>query len=282
MSGFRLAGVREWQLSLPLAAFFAFFFVTPLLLMAMLSLFDNPQWDGVGLVQYRTFFSDLFNLKVLWDTIWLGVLTTVFCLVLGFPLALAFDRAPPWLKSVLIFIIVMPILTSVVVRTFAWLVILGRTGIVNTAVQDLGLAAAPLRFLASTKGVVLALGQIQMPLMVLPLITSLGQIDRNLAEASDSLGAGAWRGFFKVTLPLCLPGIVAGSLLVFAASTTAFVTQSVIGGGRLIYMPQYIYQQAISLQNWPFAAAISIIFTLSIVGIMVVFNRLSQARTVPA
>ena len=118
--------------------------------------------------------------------------------------------------------------------------------------------------------------------MVLPLITSLNQMDPNLDEASTSLGAGAWRTFFKITLPLTVPGIVAGSLLVFAAATTAFVTQSVIGGGRLIYMPQYIYQQAISLLNWPFAATISIVLTVSIVGIMYIFNRMSQAHTVEA
>lgn len=270
---------REWQLSLPLAAFFMFFFVAPLILMFVLSLFSSPAFEEMGLHQYATFFGDVFNLSVLWDTIWLGVQTTVLCLLLGFPLAIAYTRSPGWLQTLLMFAIIMPLLTSVVVRTFAWLVILGRIGIVNTALIDLGLASAPIKFLYTNGGVVLALAQIQMPLMVMPLITSLTQMDRNLDEASESLGAGAWRTFFKVTLPLSLPGIVAGSLLVFAAATTAFVTQSVIGGGRLIYMPQYIYQQAISLQNWPFAAAISIVFTLSIIGIMYLFNRMSRAHT---
>lgn len=270
---------REWQLSLPLAAFFLFFFVSPLILMFVLSLFTTPEFAAMGPDQYTTFFSDSFNLAVLWDTVWLGVQTTIVCLLLGFPLAIVYTRAPGWLQTLLMFAIIMPLLTSVVVRTFAWLVILGRIGIVNTILLDLGLASAPLKFLYTNGGVVLALAQIQMPLMVMPLITSLSQMDRNLDEASESLGANAWRTFFKVTLPLTAPGMVAGSLLVFAAATTAFVTQSVIGGGRLIYMPQYIYQQAISLQNWPFAAAISIIFTLTIIGVMYLFNRLSQARS---
>ena len=277
-----LLRAREWQLSLPLALFFAFFFISPLLLMFVLSLYSSPELEEIGLLQYREFFGDAFNLAVLWDTIWMGVQTTVVCLLIGFPVALAYVRAPSWLQSLLMFAIVMPLLTSVVVRTFAWLVILGRTGIVNTWALELGMTSEPMRLLYTNGGVVLALAQIQLPLMVLPLITSLNQMDPNLDEASTSLGAGAWRTFFRITLPLTVPGIVAGSLLVFAAATTAFVTQSVIGGGRLIYMPQYIYQQAISLLNWPFAATISIVFTVSIVGIMYVFNRMSQAHTVEA
>lgn len=273
---------REWQLSLPLALFFLFFFISPLLLMFVLSLYSSPELEEMGLKQYRGFFGDAFNLAVLWDTIWMGIQTTVVCLLVGFPVALAYVRAPSWLQSLLMFAIVMPLLTSVVVRTFAWLVILGRTGIVNSWALELGVTSEPMRLLYTNGGVVLALAQIQLPLMVLPLITSLNQTDPNLDEASTSLGAGAWRTFFRITLPLTVPGIVAGSLLVFAAATTAFVTQSVIGGGRLIYMPQYIYQQAISLLNWPFAATISIVFTVSIVGIMYIFNRMSQAHTVEA
>ena len=275
-----LLRTREWQLSLPLALFFLVFFIFPLLVMFALSLFSSPELEEMSLLQYQSFFGDTFNLDVLWDTIWLGVQTTVVCLMIGFPVALAYVRSPSWLQSLLMFAIVMPLLTSVVVRTFAWLVILGRTGIVNTWALELGLSSEPLRFLYTNGGVVLALAQIQLPLMVLPLITSLSQMDSHLDEASTALGAGAWRTFFKITLPLTVPGIVAGSLLVFAAATTAFVTQSVIGGGRLIYMPQYIYQQAISLLNWPFAATVSIIFTVSIVGIMYMFNRLSQTYVV--
>ena len=277
-----LLRAREWQLSLPLALFFLLFFISPLLLMFVLSLYSSPELEEMSLQQYRAFFGDAFNLAVLWDTIWLGVQTTVVCLLVGFPVALAYVRAPSWLQSLLMFAIVMPLLTSVVVRTFAWLVILGRTGIVNTWALELGVTSEPMRLLYTNGGVVLALAQIQLPLMVIPLITSLNQMDPNLDEASTSLGAGAWRTFFKITLPLTVPGIVAGSLLVFAAATTAFVTQSVIGGGRLIYMPQYIYQQAISLLNWPFAATVSIVLTVSIVGIMYIFNRMSQAHTVEA
>jgi putative spermidine/putrescine transport system permease protein len=275
-----LAGLfkaREWQLSLPLALFFAAFFVAPLLVMFWLSLFTGPELQAMGLVQYAKFVGDPFNLGILWDTIWLGVQVTVVCLVMGYPLAYAYVRAPKWMQGLLMFAIVMPLLTSVVVRTFAWLVILGRQGIVNTALIELGLTAAPLKLLYTNAAVVVALAQICMPLMALPLITSLMQIDGRLEEASTSLGANAWRTFFRVMLPLTLPGIVAGCLLVFASAVSAFVTQTVIGGGRLIYMPLYIYQQSVSLLNWPFAGAVSIILLISLLSVMFVFNLLGRA-----
>jgi putative spermidine/putrescine transport system permease protein len=125
--------------------------------------------------------------------------------------------------------------------------------------------------------VVIALAQIQMPLMVLPLMTSFAQLDPRLEEASQSLGAGAWRTFLRVLLPLTLPGIVAGSMLVYAAAVTAFVTQTLVGGGRLIYMPLLIYQQAISLNNWPFSAAVSIVLLVTVLAVVAMFNALGRA-----
>jgi putative spermidine/putrescine transport system permease protein len=183
---------------------------------------------------------------------------------------------------VLLFAIVLPVVTSVVVRTFAWIIILGRNGLVNSWIVGLGLSATPLRLLFSETGVVIVLAQVQMPLMVLPLITILQRIDPNLASASAALGAGAWRTFFKITLPLSLPGLVAGSILTYAACVTAFVTQSLIGGSRLLYMPMMIYQQAMDLQNWPFAAAISVIFMVSVLLVIALLVTLSRSRSVQA
>ncbi len=152
----------------------------------------------------------------------------------------------------LILVVLLPLLTSVVVRTFAWIVILGRQGIVNSALVSLGLIDTPLRLLYTEGGVIVALAQVQMPLMVLPLITALSRIDPNMDDASAALGAGAWRGFWRITVPLSLPGIIAGCMLTYAAAITAFITQSLVGGGQMLFMPMYIYQQATALQNWPF------------------------------
>jgi putative spermidine/putrescine transport system permease protein len=255
------------------------FFIAPLVLLVITSLQVDRQMTGqFGLVQYTGFFADGLNLSVLGGTLLVGVKATLLCLVAGYPLAFISVTASPRLRSVLLFIVILPIVTSVVVRTFAWIVILGRTGIVNETVMALGLSATPLRLLFSETGVVIVLAQVQLPLMVLPLMTTLQRIDPNLSSASAALGAGAWRTFFKVVLPLSLPGILAGSILTYSACVTAFVTQSLIGGSRLLYMPMMIFQQALDLQNWPFAAAVSVIFMVSVLLVISLLMALSRSR----
>lgn len=270
---------NDWALALPLAAFFALFFLAPLGLLLSASFQAGRQMTGdFGLTQYAAFLSDSLNLAVLRDTLLVGVKATVLCLIAGYPLAWLCTRVSARWQAVLIFLVVLPIVTSVVVRTFAWIVILGRRGLVNEAVLALGLASQPLRLLFSETGVVIVLAQVQLPLMVLPLITTLQRIDPNLESASQALGAGAWRTFFKVTLPLSLPGIIAGTILTYTACVTAFVTQSLIGGSRLLYMPMMIFQQAMDLQNWPFASAVSVIFMVSVLLIVAMLVALSRSR----
>ncbi|MBI1201211.1 MAG: ABC transporter permease subunit [Rhodopseudomonas sp.] len=270
---------REWQLALPLTAFFALFFVAPLLLVIGISFQATRRMTGgLGLNQYAAFLGDSLNVEVLTDTLLLGVKATLLCLIFGYPLAWLFTRVSAKLQSLLIFLVILPIVTSVVVRTFAWIVILGRHGMVNDTIVALGLSAQPLHLLFSEAGVVIVLTQVQMPLMVLPLITVLQRIDPNLASASSALGAGAWRTFFKITLPLSMPGIIAGTILTYTACVTAFVTQSLIGGSRLLYMPMMIFQQAMDLQNWPFAAAVSVIFMISVLLIVALLVALSRGR----
>jgi putative spermidine/putrescine transport system permease protein len=272
----RAVTAYELRLAWPLGAFFLVFFLAPLILLFFISLHTDTSMTHFGLAQYAKFLLDPFSLKVLGSTLWLGVEVTALCLLLGFPLAWLYVRVPSWLQGTLILIVLLPLLTSVVVRTFAWIVILGRQGIVNTMLLNLGIIDAPLRLLYTEGGVVVALAQVQMPLMVLPLITALSRIDPNLADASSALGAGYWRTFWKVTLPLTLPGIIAGCLLTYAAALSAFITQTLIGGGQMLFMPMYLYQQASTLQNWPFAAAISFIFLIAVLAVITVFNALGK------
>jgi len=172
--------------------------------------------------------------------------------------------------------VILPILTSVVVRTFSWIVILGRQGVLNQVALGLGLTDEPVRLLFTEPGVVIVLAQVQMPLMVLPILTVLSKADPNLADASRALGAGEWRTLWRVTLPLSLPGVIAGCILTYSACVTAFVTQTLIGGARLLYMPLHIYQQAIGANNWPFAAAISVIFMFAVLIVVFLLNLLTR------
>ena len=263
--------------ALPLALFFLAFFIAPLLLLVIVSLHDDAGMTRLGLGQYARFLLDPFSLTVLARTMWLGVEVTLLCLLLGYPLAWVFVRSPRGLQPVLMLVILLPLLTSVVVRTFAWIVILGCQGIVNTALASIGLIDAPLALLYTEGGLVVALAQVQMPLMALPVITSLQRIDPNFADASAALGASAWRTFSRVTVPLSLPGVVAGSLLTYAAAVTALITQTLVGGGQKLFMPMYIYQQASTRQNWPFAAAIALIFLCAMLAGLAAFSLLGRA-----
>lgn len=266
----------DLKLALPLALFFVVFFLAPLAILIFVSLHTDERMTAMGLTQYAKFLLDPFSLKVLGHTLWVGVEVTALCLLLGLPIAWLYVRLPGALQGVVMVVILLPLLTSVVVRTFAWIVILGRQGIVNSTLASLGLIETPLRLLYTEGGMVVALAQVQMPLMVLPLITALSRLDPNLLDASSALGAGQWRTFRKVVLPLTLPGIIAGCLLTYAASITAFITQTLVGGGQMLFMPMYIYQQSATLNNWPFAAAISIIFLVAVIAAVSVFNVLGR------
>jgi putative spermidine/putrescine transport system permease protein len=245
-------------------------------MLAFVSFYGDAQMSQWGaLANWQKMF-DAFGLGVLADTLWLGVQVTLLCLVLGYAVAWTYLRMPGRLQTLVIFIVMLPLLTSVVVRTFAWIVILGRQGIVNTALLEFGLIESPLRLLYTRTGLVIALANVQLPLMVLPLINALQRIDPNLADASAVLGAGEWRTFFRVTLPLSLPGVIAGSLLTFSAAITAFISQSLIGGGQMLFMPMYLYQQASSLSNFPFAAVISVTFLVAVLLCVAAFNALGR------
>ena len=264
------------RLAAPLAVFMALFFLAPMAMLGVVSFYADPGMTQWGSLQAWAKMFDAFGLGVLLDTLWLGLQVTALTLLLGYALAWSFLRLPPKLQPLVIFIVMLPLLTSVVVRTFAWIVILGRQGIVNNGLQWLGLIDDPLKLLYTRPGLVVALANVQLPLMVLPLITALQRIDPNLADASASLGAGAWRTFSRVTVPLSLPGVVAGCLLTFAAAITAFISQSLIGGGQMLFMPMYLYQQASSLSNYPFAAAIGLTFLVAVLLCVSAFNALGR------
>lgn len=263
-------------LALPLALFFAVFVVGPLLLLVFVSLYGDASMSFHGWNQYGRFLGSEFSRGVLLSTLLLGVAVTLVALLIGFPLAYLYTLAAPRWQGLLMVLIALPLLTSAVVRTFAWVVILGRQGIVNNALVSLGWIAEPLRLLYSPGAVVIALAQIELPLMVLPLITALMNIDPNLRQASLALGAGRWRTLWRVTLPLAAPGLLAGCLLVFASSVSAFVTQTLVGGGQRIFMPFYMYQQAIQANDYPFAATIAVMLLATVLAVVVLINALGR------
>ncbi|WNZ24129.1 ABC transporter permease [Leptolyngbya sp. NK1-12] len=270
----------EEQLILPLAGFLIAFYIMPLIVLLARSFQAQPNTASFSVEQYLRFFQDPVNLDIWRYSLSLGFWCTLICLLLGYPLAYIYIRAENRWQTILTFLIMLPLLTSIVVRTFAWIVILGREGLINSFLRAIGMIDQPLSLLFTHTGVVIALSQIMLPFMVLPLTAAMIRVDMRLMDASISLGAGAWRTFLWVFVPLTLPGIISGCLLVFAISISAFVTPSIIGGGRVLYMPNIIYQQSILLLDWNFAAAISVVLLVTVIAVVIglsVLNRISRS-----
>jgi putative spermidine/putrescine transport system permease protein len=268
-----------WRLVLPLALAQVLFFVAPLLLLVATSFATDENLRAWSLRAWRDVLGDDFNIASVVNTLRLGALTVLATAVFAVPLALVHMAAGPALRRVILIAAVLPLLTSVVVRTFAWIVILGREGVINATLRGLGMISAPVPLLQTEHGLILALTQIEMPLMLLPLLAALARIDPALLDASASLGGSLFRTLRKVVLPMALPGLIAGATLVFASAATAFISQGVIGGGRLNYLPAQVWQQAMVVFDWPLAAALAITLMGSVLVVAAALSLLgAKAR----
>ena len=265
-------------LIMPCALLFALFFVLPLGLMLLMSvLTGNPVVEDdvtFTLHQYERFAGDFYHWEVLWTTIKLGLMTTLATLILGYPLAHLMARVHSTTLHALILIAVLaPMLTGIVVRTFAWMAILSDQGVINAGLMGMGLISKPLQLLYNENAIVIGLAHIYIPYMVLTLNGVISRIDERLEQAAQNLGASPLRAFREVTLPLSLPGIFAGSLLVFALSISAYVTPLLMGGYQIMTLPLLIFQQISASFNIGFAAALGVVLLVISLGLILAYNR---------
>ena len=230
--------------------------------------------DGVSLNSYSSFFQESFNVDLIWRTLLLGVVVTAGAFLLGYPLALFLLRTQSKWKSLLLVLALAPLLTSAVVRTFGWMAILGDRGIVNSALMGIGLISEPLKLANNEVGVAISLTEILMPYMILTVATGSSRLNDAVLEASATLGGNTFRTFFRIVLPLTLPGILTGSLLVFVLTISSFVTPALVGGGRVFLLATEIFDQAVQSLNWPLASAISFILIALFAGVLVGYQRL--------
>ena len=277
-----------WAIA-PAAVLFLLFFVLPFAVMAVLSLLSgnpvsNPDVTFTTRHYLRLFESDLY-FDALVATLRIGAITTVIALAIGYPLAHWMARMRSRLgHALLLMAVIAPLLTGIVVRTFAWMTVLGDRGVINTTLQALGLIEKPLPLMYNEFGVIVGLVHIYVPFMVLTLVGVIGRIDRSLEEAARGLGASRTRTFLEVTLPLSLPGIVAGSLLVFALAISAYVTPVLLGGNSVLTVPMLIYQQVSASFNLGFAGALGAVLLavalLLVLGYNMILGRLAGDRRV--
>lgn len=276
-----MSGSRRTALLLylaPVTLFYLGFLVLPYAMVLRLSLFRFSSMrlyiPEYTLANYAAVLLDPFYLLLIARTVGLGVLVTAICLLLGYPLALRIARAGPPLKGALIAVTLSPLLINLVVRTYAWLVLLGDTGVVNHWLQGLGLIGAPLPLGGNSFSVVVGLVHICLPLMTLSLIGVLERIDVALVDAADSLGASRARVLGRVVLPLSLPGVGAGSLLVFSFAISAFVTPALLGGNRVSTVSTLIYEKFTFSANWPVGATLVMVLLIINFGVVALHGRL--------
>jgi putative spermidine/putrescine transport system permease protein len=268
----------------PAALLFALFFVLPFAVMAALSLLSgnpvsNPNVAFTLRHYQRLFESDLY-FDALVATLRIGAITTLIALAIGYPLAHWMARMRSRLgHALLLMAVIAPLLTGIVVRTFAWMTLLGDRGVINTTLQWLGAIERPLPLMYNELGVIVGLVHIYVPFMVLTLVGVIGRIDRSLEEAARGLGASRARTFLEVTLPLSLPGIVAGSLLVFALAISAYVTPVLLGGNSVLTVPMLIYQQVSASFNLGFAGALGVVLLAVALVLVLGYNAILARLT---
>jgi len=236
---------------------------------------SEPVW---GLQNYITIFSKTIYLGVLWNTVAIAGATTILCALIGFPVAYSMVHSSPWVRKVLIFAVLIPFWTSILVRTFAWLVILQRGGIINDVLIGIGLIAEPFDLVYNRFGVLLGMVQVLLPFMVFPLFSVMARIDGSYFKAATNLGATPIRAFFRVYLPLCLPGLATGAMLVFIIALGYFITPALLGGRGDIMIAQLIFERIDEFGDWPLASALAIVLLVGTGLLFLLINALLKIK----
>jgi len=256
----------------PTAIYLLLFVVLPMVLIAGLSFLTRGSYGNIVYqVNYSNYarLLDPLYLRILVYSLGVGAATTVLTILIGYPLAYFIARAPARQRSLLLFLILLPFWTNFIIRIYAWIMILRTEGFLNTILLNLGVIQVPLNILYTPTAVLIGMVYEFLPFMVLPLYTSLEKIENAQLEAAADLGARPFRAFLRITLPLSVPGMIAGSILVFIPAMGMFVVPDLMGGAKTMLVGNLIRNQFLTARNWPFGAAaamllmiLTLVFTL--------------------
>ncbi|KIL35471.1 ABC transporter permease [Cohnella kolymensis] len=264
-------------LLLPLLLLIIGFFIVPMLYILYLSFIQTDGLDtsnaSYSLMNYTRFFTDSYYLSSLWLTIKISLYCVIVSLLLAYPVALTMSKCTPRVRGYIALLVASPLLISIVVRNFGWFLLLLPNGMIHRTIGSLGIDSSSLRLLFSETGVVIGLSNSFLPFMILAIATSLYNIDPSLEKASAILGASPLRSFFSITLPLSLPGVVSGSVLVFSLSMSSYVTPALMGGANVPVLPVVAYDQMINLMQWTYGSAMSYVLLGVTLFLVTVFTR---------
>jgi putative spermidine/putrescine transport system permease protein len=274
--------VNRWAaLAIPVLVFLLVCFLAPLVIMAVRSVTDLPTGsESDPLANFRRFFGGEANLRVLGNTFWIAGISTLGCLVIGYPFAYLMRLASPRWAGLLLIAVLVPFWSSLLVRTYAWQVILRDTGLINSTLQGWGLIDEPLDLYQTTTGVLLGMTQILLPFMVLPLFTTMARIDPELTKAAANLGASPTRAFLRVFLPLSVPGVLAGSLLVFVLALGFYITPALLGSPKDTMLSAFIATRVQQQLDWGLASAMALVLIAVTLLVLFLASRVIHVRDV--
>ncbi|WP_226381761.1 ABC transporter permease [Falsiroseomonas ponticola] len=234
--------------------------------------------DALTIDNYVRFFTDAYYLNILWRTVRIAFVVMLICLVLGFPLAYVLARTQSRYKNLLLIAVVLPLFVGNAVRAAGWMVAFGAKGVVNASLMGLGLTSGPIDIMYTEPAVIIGITAVNLPFMVLSLQSVIEGIDRSVEEAAFNLGAPPARMFWRVLLPLAMPGVLAGGVLTFILGMNAYATPVLIGGPRFQMMGPLVYGQFIEQNNWPFGGAIAFVLMASTLVLTAVAHVLAHRR----
>lgn len=238
----------------------------------------SPYAPGFTTGNYLRLFSDSFYLEQIANTLMIGAITTFACLILGFPVAWQLARTQMRFRGLAYGLVLSPLLVGIVIRSYGWTILLGNNGMINRTLINMGLIDSPLGLMYNSLGIVIALVHVFLPFMILPLMSVLQGIDPSIEAAARSLGAGRITAFRRIVLPLSMPGIQAGCILVFVLSLSAYVTPSLIGGLRVKTMAVSVVDALIDTFQWPFGSAMALMLSLTGALVVLIFARLTRMK----
>ena len=272
---------RGWTFGLvgllsPVTIWLGLFFLIPLLLILAYSFGTSGVYGGITLGfnpgNYLKVFDPLY-LEIVVRTLIIAVINTLLCLTLGYPLAYFITFKGGRWKNALLLLVMVPFWTSLLLRAYAWVVILGGNGIANRTLQFVGVTDEPINLIYTPGAVTMGMVYSYLPFMILPLYAALEKFDGRLKEAAQDLGASRWQTFWRITFPLSTPGVIAGSILVFIPSVGEFVIPTLLGGARTVMMGNLIQQQFLNARDWAFGSALSVMLAVLLLGAIMFYVR---------
>ncbi|MGE7879451.1 ABC transporter permease [Peribacillus muralis] len=261
-----------YLLLLPGLLFLTVFMIIPILLTIGTTFIND---NGFSIQGYLDFFKDRYFIEILLTTLRVSLFTTILCILLGFPAAYYISKLKQRKKAIMLLLTIFPLLTSPVVRSFSWMVIIGKNGVVNKLLLGIGLIDTPLDILYTPTAIIIGLVHLFLPLIIVTLVGVMENIEMDLLKAAESLGASRLAVFSKVIIPLSVPGLVIGSILVFVGSFTAYTTPALLGGKQRV-ISTFLYQNAITLNEWQVASIVATIMIAVTVLIISIMNGLAK------